>query len=85
MDTPKAFGSIGIVYLEQAVLLAIGNETLKGSVISTRIGLYDLHHGSRATHFILKNLERKGYIEQLGKGGPWKRTDIDNEQMEDEV
>ena len=41
MATPEALGSIGIDYLEQAVLAAMGDETLKCSEIRERIGAFN--------------------------------------------
>ena len=81
MDTPKAFARLGIVYLEEAILTAMGDEALMPSQISKRLGILGYPEGATQERYkivrgILQRLAKDGRVERHHHGHRWKRTDI---------
>ena len=82
MDTPKAFARIGIVYLEEAILTALGDEALMPSQISKRLNILGYAEGKTHERYkivrgILQRLANDGRVERHHQGHRWKRTDIE--------
>ena len=79
MDTPKAFASIGITYLEQAILTVIGDDRLGKAAISKRLDIsnYGREYGWNyaIVRGILEKLTEENRLDYIeGKG--WKPTDV---------
>ena len=82
MDTPKAFARLGIVYLEEAILAAMGNEALMPSQISKRLGILGYPESETQERYkivrgILQRLANDGRVERHHQGHRWQRTDIE--------
>ncbi len=79
MDTPKAFASIGITYLEQAILAIMGDERLGKAAISKRLDIanYGREYGwdYAIVRGILDKLTEENRLDYI-EGRGWKRTDL---------
>ena len=84
MDMPKVFARMGIAHLEIAVLEVMGDEPLKASEISKRLGIpaYAEHNqwNYAIVHGILRKLQAEGRVERYPNhvvSQRWKRIDIE--------
>ena len=82
MDTPKAFARLGLVYLEEAILVAMGDEALIAAKISKRLGILGYAQASnteryKIVHGILQKLASEGRVEWYHHGSRWIRTDVE--------
>ena len=80
MDTPKAFARLGIVYLEEAILAAMGDEALIAAEISKRLGILGYTPNTeryKIVRGILQKLASEGRVERYHNGSRWIRTDVE--------
>ena len=78
MDTPKAFASIGITYLEQAILAVMGDERLGKAAISKRLSIPkygDYGWNYAIVRGILDKLTEENRLDYI-EGSGWKRIDL---------